>query len=149
MSPSEDGTRLVSHRWIDDPYEHGRLHVTDMATGTDTTVQVAATLPSDEFEEPVFSPDGQSILFKWFTANGDVRLAMVPAAGGAAVLFGPAVHYDVSPQVLFSPDGRTVEAYYPSLKELWLLDPTGGQNGGDRKLALPVSDVPTWQRIAP
>jgi hypothetical protein len=96
-----------------------------------------------------FSPDGRSILFNRYGVDGNIRLAVVPATGGTAIAIGPAVHYDVSPASYFAPDGRSVIAWYPSLKELWLLDPTGGANGGDRKLSLPVSDAPTWQRIAP
>lgn len=145
--PSPDGARLLYYKWVDVPLEHGRLHVIDTASGTDTSILVAGTTASDEFESPIFSPDGRSILFKWFTSDGNVRLATVPAGGGTAVLFGPAVHYDVSPDPLFSPDGRSVIAWYPALKELWLFDPSG--QVADRKLALAVTDVPTWQRVAP
>jgi hypothetical protein len=148
MSPSQDGTRLIYHKWVDDPFEHGRIHVIDVASGNDTTVQVAGTTSNDEYEEAFFSPDGRSILFKWFTADDtNVRLAVVPAGGGTAVAFGPAVHYDVSPSALYSPDGRSVIAWYPSLKQVWLLDPTG--KTPDRQLSASVADVPTWQRLAP
>jgi hypothetical protein len=149
MNPSDDGTRIVYHKWVDDPLEHGRLHVIDLASGKDTTVQVAGTLSSDIFEEATFAPDGKSILFKWFTADGNVRLAVVPAGGGTATLMGPPVPHDVSPDALFSPDGHSVIARYPSLDQVWLLDPTGGKAGGDRQLSLAASDVPTWQRVAP
>ena len=147
MSPSPDGRTLLYHRWRD-PGEKGRLHLVDIAAGTDTMVQVTGAQATDEFEEASFSPDGQSILFKWFSANGNVRLAQVAVGGGAAVQFGPAVHFDVSPNALFSPDGRSVIAWYRSLAELWLLDPSGN-SGADRTLALPVTDIPFWQRIAP
>jgi Tol biopolymer transport system component len=148
LVPSEDGTRIAYHKWVDAPLEHGRLHLVDVASGADTTINVAGSTGSDEFEEPIFSPDGKSILFKWFSADQNVRLAMIPVGGGAAVRFGPAVHYDVSPLELFSPDGNSVIAWYPSLKQLWLLDPTGNASA-DKQLALSVSDVPTWQRLAP
>ena len=125
MSPSPDGRTLVYHRWVDAPFEHGRLHLINVARSQDTVLQVAGTVDSDEFEEATFSPDGASILFKWFTADGNVRLAVVPAAGGTAVRIGPAVPYNVSPHPLFSPDGTSVIAWYPGLNETWLLDPTG------------------------
>ena len=147
MSPSPDGRSLLYFRWRD-PGEKGRLHLVDIATGSDTTVQVAGAQASDAFEGASFSPDGRSILFNWFSASGTVRLAEVPVGGGTAVQFGPAVHSDVSPNAFFSPDGRSVIAWYPSLKELWLLDPLGN-SGADRKLALPVTDIPAWQRVAP
>ena len=148
MSPSQDGTRVVYHKWVDDPIEHGRIHVIDVASGTDTTVLVTGTVPAEEFEDATFSPDGQSILFKRFTPDDKVRLAVVPAAGGAPISIGPAVHFDVSPNALYSPDGRSVIAWYPSLHQLWLLDPTGNA-AADRQLTAPVTDVPTWQRLAP
>ncbi|MBI3744941.1 MAG: hypothetical protein HY264_00140 [Chloroflexi bacterium] len=148
ISPSPDGSRLVYHKWVDLPLEHGRLHVVDIASGTDTTLPVAGATPADEFESATFSPDGRTILFKWFSADQNVRLAMMPAAGGTAVLLGPAVPYDVSPDALFSPDGRSVIAWYPSRGELWLLDPAG-HSGADRKLPLAVVNLPTWQRVAP
>lgn len=148
MSPSPDGLSLVYHRWID-PGETGRLHIVDIATGTDTPVQIAGTVDGEHHEAPLVSPDGKRLLFKRYAADsGDVRLAVVPIAGGVAVSIGPAVPFDVSPDAGFSPDGRMVIAYYPSLAQLWLLDPTGSQ-ARDRLLSLPVSETPTWQRIAP
>lgn len=147
MSPSPDGQTLLYFRWRN-PGEKGRLHLVDIATGTDTMVQVTGAKASDIFEDASFSPDGKSILFKWLSANGNVSLAQVPVGGGAAVQFGPAVHGDMSPNALFSPDGRSVMAWYPSLGELWLLDPTGNSDA-DRKIALPITDLPFWQRIAP
>jgi hypothetical protein len=148
LMPSQDGKRLVYHKWVDAPREHGRLHVIDIASGIDTMVQVAGTTPSDEFLDPTFSRDGKSILFKWFTADQAVRLAVVPSGGGTAVLLGPAVHADVPPDGGFSPDDKSVMAWYPSLQQLWLLDPTG-RVAGDRKLSLPVTGNPPWQRLAP
>lgn len=151
VSPSPDGRSVVYHRWRD-PGELGRLHVVDLASGADRPVAVAGTVAGENHEEAQFSPDGGSILFDRFGHDGDqnVRLAVVPATGGEAIPIGPAVRYDVSPVAGYSPDGKSIMAYYPSLKELWLLDPTGGRAGGDRKLSLTVTaDTPTWQRVAP
>jgi len=148
LNASQDGRSLVYYRWRD-PGEKGRLHVVDIASGKDTQVQVTGTVDGEAHEGALFSPDGMSLLFKRYAPDGSMRLAVVPVAGGAAVSIGPAVPNDQSPNAGYSPDGKTVIAWYPSTKELWLLDPTGGTAGGDRKLDLAVTDTPTWQRVAP
>jgi len=150
LDPSPDGRSLVYHRWRD-PGETGRLHIVDIETGKDTPVQVDGAVDGEHHEIPQYSPDGTQILFTRFEAgSGDAQVSVLPVGGGAATLLGPAVpSYQPAPTASYSPDGRNVIAYYPSLGELWLLDPTGGKAGGDRKLSLPVTEAPTWQRLAP
>jgi len=89
VMPSPDGKSAMYHKWVDAPLEHGRLHVVDLASGADSTIQVTGATGTDEFEEAMFSPDGQSIVFKWFTADQNVRLAMMPAAGGTVSSSAP------------------------------------------------------------
>jgi Tol biopolymer transport system component len=146
VRPSPDGRSLVYHRWHL-PDEPGRLHVLDIATGNDRSITIDDT--GDENHEGAhFSPDGSHILFTRFTTDA-TRLAIVPVAGGSAISLGPNALDVDAPIAEYSPDGKTVVAYYPSTKELWLLDATGGQAGGDRLLSLPVSEPPGWQRVAP
>jgi hypothetical protein len=146
MSPSPDGRSLVYHVWRD-PDEHGRLHVVDIATGTDRPLVIDGTTVDEWYENPQFSPDGTHIMC--LRGGGEVsRITVVPVSGGPAVSLGPVGGVgEAAPSGLYSPDGKTITAYYPALKELWLLDASG--NGNDRKLTLPVNDLPTWQRVAP
>ncbi len=145
-NPSPDGRSLVFHVWRDAPLEHGRLYVVDIASGKVRPVTVDGTTADEAFEGAGFSPDGTHILFARYRADGD-RLAVVPAGGGAAISIGPTFVDSQTPVNYYSPDGGSIVAYYPGSGETWLLDPTGG--GGDRKLSLPVSDAPAWQRVAP
>ncbi len=148
INPSPDGRSFVYHVWRDAPFEHGRLYIVDIASGQVRPVTVDGTATDEAFEGAQFSPDGSQILFARYMAAGD-RLAVVPAGGGPAVNIGPTFVDTQTPVNFYSPDGKSIVAYYPGNGETWLLDPTGGQNGGDRKLSLPVSDAPTWQRLAP
>ena len=147
IGPSPDGPSLVYHRWRT-PAELGRLHVVDVDTGVDREVQIVGTTPSVNYEGPAFSPDGRMLLFTRYDDIG-ARLAVVPVTGGTAISIGPTTADAQSAHAMFAPDGKAVLAYYPGTKELWLLDPTGGQDGGDRRLNVTVSDLPNWQRIAP
>ncbi len=146
--PSPDGRTLVFFVWREAPVEHGRLYVVDIASGQVRPVIVDGTTTDESHEGAQFSPDGTHILFARYLAEGD-RLAVVPVGGGAAIEIGPTFVESQTPANYYSPDGRSIVAYYPGSGETWLLDPTGGQNGGDRKLSLPVSDAPAWQRVAP
>lgn len=147
IGPAPDGRSLVYHRWRA-PSELGRLHVVDIASGVDREVPIAGTTDTENHEGPAFSPDGRTLLFTRYPDSG-ARLAVVPVAGGIAISIGPTTTADQSAHAIFAPDGRSVLAYYPGTQELWLLDPSGGQAGGDRRLNVNVSDLPTWQRVAP
>ncbi len=145
ISPSPDGKSFVYHHWSL-PSEPGRLYVRDIATGEDRPIVVADTLPDENLEGAQFSPDGQSILFTRYIA-GQQWLAVVPAAGGKARPSGEVVNGQDGPSAMFTPDGKSIVAYYPTDGHLWLLDPTGATPG--RQLSLPVSDLPLFQRVAP
>jgi len=146
VNPSPDGRSLVYHVWRDAPFEHGRLYVVDIASGQVRPVVVDGTAPEEAFEGAQYSPDGSHILFARYKADGD-RLAVVPVGGGAAISIGPTFVDSQTPVNYYSPDGRSIVAYYPGRGETWLLDPTG--HDPDRKLDLQISDAPAWQRVAP
>jgi Tol biopolymer transport system component len=143
-SPSPDGTKLVYHRWTD-PGPHGQLGIVDIKTGDDRPLVPTNAAPEEEHEGAQFSPDGASVMFSRFTADRST-LSVVPVNGGAAIDIGEDDFGNQMPIAAFSPDGLSVIAYYRHDGTLWLLDPTGARP--DQKLDLPVSDAPTWQRIA-
>ena len=148
LALSPDGDTLAYHLWHD-PDEHGRLYTLDIGTGVSKPVPVTASGPwEEEYEDVEFSPDGQSLLFSRFT-DCCRTLAVVPVTGGPAVDIGEKLGEDSGDvaSTFFAPDGKSLVAYYPSLKQLWLLDATGNTKG--RQLQLEVTDVPTWQRVAP
>jgi Tol biopolymer transport system component len=149
LSPSVDGHSVVYYLWRD-PDQTGRIHIVDLLSGLDREVPVTGIQTKDHYESTLFSPDGTQILATFFQADSQFsQLSVVPASGGVPHTMGPKVPYQTSPLAYFAPDGKTVLAYYPSLGEVWQLDPTGGQNGGDRKLPITPSDLPIWQRVAP
>jgi Tol biopolymer transport system component len=109
--PSPDGRSLVYHVWRDAPLEHGRLYVVDIASGQVRPVVVDGSSADESFEGAQFSPDGSHILFARYMAAGD-RLAVVPAGGGPAVNIGPTFVDNQTPPNYYSPDGRSIVAYY-------------------------------------
>jgi dipeptidyl aminopeptidase/acylaminoacyl peptidase len=143
IDPSPDGTSLLYVEWA--PGAEGRLHVVDLRDGTDRPV-------TDGFPEVYsinqasFSPDGTSILFDLYEADGD-HWAVVPTTGGPIVRIGPEWPGD-TPEAFWAPDGRAVLSIYPIVggrSESWLLDPTGG--GADRRLEVDLPVRPEWQRV--
>jgi len=140
--PSDDGRSVVYHRW--DETVHGQLRVLDIASGTDVAVDGSA-VGGIEDEGARFSPDGQTILFTRFSA-ADNTLAVTSRTGGAVREIGERTPGNTMALSFFSPDGRSVLAFYRETRHLWLLDPTGATP--DQQLDLPVTDTPTWQRTA-
>ena len=141
--PTPDGKSVLYHRW--DDQVQGQLRVLDIASGTDTALDAPASEAAED-EGAMISPDGESVLFTRFSA-ADNTLAVVPRTGGDVVEIGERTPGNQMALAEFSPDGRSVLAYYPATRHLWLLDPTGNTPG--QQLSLPVTDVPTWQRTAP
>ena len=146
ISPTPDGMKILWVEW--NAGAQGRLHVFDLATRTDRRVADDTFPGRYEMNRAWFSPDGRSILFDLFEADGD-HWAIVPAAGGPPVRIGPEWPQGGS-DAAWAPDGTSVIARFTTSEttgELWLLDPTGG--GGDRRLDVDVPYLPSWQRVAP
>jgi len=144
LAPSPDGSRLLWVEWVTG--REGRLHVFDLKARTDRTLPTGTFPEVYAINRAWFSPDGTSILFDLFEADGD-HWAVIPATGGEIRRLGPEWPGD-TPDAAWSPDGRSVLVRYPTTggdSELWLLDATG--SGRDRKLQVNVPDLPTWQRL--
>jgi dipeptidyl aminopeptidase/acylaminoacyl peptidase len=146
IDASPDGTKLLWVEWKSG--SEGRLHVFDRTTRIDRRLDDAGFPTPYAINRAWFSPDGTSILFDLFEADGD-HWAVVPAAGGTPVRIGKKMP-DHGSDAEWAPDGRSVLARYATSDtsgELWLLDPTG--TGADRRLDIEVPYLPSWQRIAP
>jgi dipeptidyl aminopeptidase/acylaminoacyl peptidase len=145
VDPSADGTKLVYVEWASGA--PGRLHVVDLGSGGDRLLPVEGFPAEYNINRAWFSPDGTSILFDLFEAEGD-HWAVVPADGGPFVRIGPEWPGD-TPEASWAPDGRSVLARYPTsspASELWFLDATG--NGVDQRLEVDIPSMPAWQRVA-
>ena len=145
LHPSPDGTTLLYVLWANGV--EGRLHEVDVLTGADRELPLEGIDELFAINRAWYSPDGSSILFDLFEADGD-HWAIVPSEGGAVREIGQEWPGD-APDALWSPDGRSVLARYPTAtgSELWLLDATG--SGADRRLDVVVPYLPEWQRVAP
>jgi hypothetical protein len=144
IDTSPDGTRLLYVEW--DTGAEGRLHLVDVATGTDSGLPSESFPATYSINNAWFSPDGKSVLFDFFEVDGD-HWAIVPTAGGAPVRIGQ--EWPAGTRAAWSPDGRSVLADYETSgggRELWVLDATAG--GADRRLDVDVPYLPIWQRVA-
>jgi len=149
INPSPDGRELLYVRWATG--EPGRLHILDLETEQERTVQIVNQDPVEAINSAWFSPDGSQILFDRYEADGE-HWAVVPSAGGDAVNLGRDWKRPEGtiPEAQFTPDGRSVLSFFPSADgpgELWLLDATG--QGEDRQLPSPADYAPVFQRTAP
>jgi Tol biopolymer transport system component len=133
--------------WTEVGFEMGRIHVLDLATGTDTLL--ASTEESaSHFLDPHFSPDGKwlSLDFARAGATG-AHLVLIAADGtGEPIHLGPSVTEEGAQiERTFSPDGKQLLANYPDGSS-WLFDVPAGTGG-------PVewNDMlnASWQRVAP
>jgi WD40 repeat protein len=150
LSPSPEGTKLLWVQWNNEvvPQAPGRLHIFDLVNHVDHTVPDEVFPSVYAMNRAWFSPDGSSILFDFFEADGD-HWGIVPASGGTPIRIGqkwPPKGSDGS----WAPDGRFVLARFAmsdTSSELWLIDPSGSV--ADRRLAGDLPYLPPWQRIAP
>jgi hypothetical protein len=72
---------------------------------------------------------------------------VVPSSGGRVVEIGPGVPTTLTDNAQFSPDGKSVLAYYGIDKTTWLLDPT--ETIPDRVLSATIAERAAWERLAP
>jgi Tol biopolymer transport system component len=124
----------------------GRIHVLDMAAGTDTLLASTDDLGSN-FLDPVFSPDGS-----WLAAihaggpEGGVRLALIAADGSGDPLdLEPSFSGATDIQAGFSPDGKQLLVTYGD-GSTWLYSVPDGQGA---EVDWPGVANATWQRLAP
>jgi Tol biopolymer transport system component len=145
LDASPDGTQLVYVEWVA-PNATGRLHVIDVADGTDRPIPSDGFPPEYAINRAFFSPDGASILFDLFEADA-AHWAVVPSSGGAPVKIGLERQGDLG-DAAWAPDGQSILARYATsdtTSELWLLDRSG--RGEDRRLDVEAPYLPEWQRV--
>jgi Tol biopolymer transport system component len=144
--PSPDGRSLLYVRWTES--EQGRLYIVDVATGDQRQVPVESA-GAYAVNQAFFSPDGGRILFDHFEEAGN-HWAVIPVAGGTPTHLGPTYKDGEEAEAAWSPDGRSVMIFHPTVSgpnRLWLVDAAAAGEG--QSLSLPVKNVPTWQRLAP
>ncbi|HEX7347625.1 MAG TPA: WD40 repeat domain-containing protein [Candidatus Limnocylindrales bacterium] len=145
ISASPDGSKLLWVEWTTGA--EGRLHIFDLSDRVDRVVPDDAFPGVYSMNRAWFSPDGNTILFDFFEADGD-HWGLVPSTGGTPIRIGqkfPEKGSDAD----WSPDGRSVLARFgtsDTTGELWVLDSTGG--GADRRLEGNFPYLPPWQRVA-
>src|SRR4029079_11340215 len=156
MSPqvSPDGSKLV---YVHGEGDMGPLHLLDIDTGRDRVL--ARGSDGEQWSQPKFSPDGTQILAEWRLAE-QYHLALLPVDGA-----GPVIELDPAHdagtgggQAEFSPDGKSVLAFYDTDGTSWLFDiagRSGRQLDGsfavdpDRTFAGFPGAGRAWQRLAP
>jgi dipeptidyl aminopeptidase/acylaminoacyl peptidase len=146
IDATADGTKLLWVEWH--ATAEGRLHLFDLGTRIDSRLADAGFPAVYSINSAWFSPDGTSVLFDLFEADGD-HWAVVPVAGGAPIRIGQEWPQNGT-TAGWAPDGTSVLARYPTsptASELWFLDATG--RGADRRLDVEVPYLPSWQRVAP
>lgn len=160
---SGDGSKVAYTTFErDDTFQPGptwdgmllRLHVLDLATGTDRVIPIAAdpidqTLPTDEWSG-TFSSDGRLIAFLRDASDDRLEIVVAPADGSAVgKRVGPATAKDAAgngPSFDFSPDATAIIATYPRDRLTRILPIDGSASS---TVPLDGTDVPTWQRQAP
>jgi Tol biopolymer transport system component len=147
---SPDGSRLAYHAWVDLGHVGSgfRIHVIDAAGFADRSLAAFAAM-SDE-TDPLWSPDGQSlVIMRWGAPEGSGRVAIVPADGhdtgralGPDLTNGP----DGAWQVSWAPDGSQLLAFSNKTLELRSIDPA---TGNTTTPTWSTTNLPDWQRAAP
>jgi WD40 repeat protein len=149
---SPDGTRVAYHS--NDVNRNGgvtgrwQTHVFDIASGVDLVLSPKGS-PIQHDTEPSWSPDGTKLVTQRFIFGEAAWMAVLPSDGS-----GPGVDLDrrseeYSPSGWsgqFSPDGSLVIAYYDFTDEAVTFDPSTGRSTA---IDWPISEPPTYQRIAP
>jgi Tol biopolymer transport system component len=142
-SLSADGTRIVYTSWQDGIRKQGRLHVLDLATGSDSEV------PSDTNirASTIFSPDGKYVATQRFTPGAndyDIEILAIDAQSLPIVL--GTKHSGANgarASFAYSPDGAKVIVRYGDDSMAWLFAATGGTG---QPLPGITTEFFSWQR---
>ncbi len=145
---SPDGTR-IGYRGDDGPDGYFRSHILDLRTGQDRVLPQ----PPDATAQtaPLFSPDGQTVLYVRFYRDTTEQLVVAPADGTDVGLpIGPRVPFQQDGEninnVLFTPDGKAVLANYDAEQAARLVPIDGSPS---TVLIRGELALPTYQRLAP
>jgi TolB protein len=116
---SPDGTRLVYNTYG----ANARIVMTDLTTGRDRVIQ--AKVRNSSPTTPIFSRDGNSILFARSDDDSKSRLYRVYLGGGDPVLIDEGKGISSSPT--FSPDGRRIAFMTDRVghNEVYIIDADG------------------------
>jgi dipeptidyl aminopeptidase/acylaminoacyl peptidase len=140
-----------------------QVHFLDLDAGLDRTFGGALPVLRNEHGTerahegyPVFSADGERILFGRYWDGDDVNInhqlfvASTDGDGADAVSVGP-LHRSKGGHnpfdYIFSPDGSQVVIWFNDVSETWLVDADGGP--GELVSWGRLGDPPDWQRLAP
>jgi len=131
---SPDATKFAYDSWGPGDGQQGRIHVVDLATGTDVAITPEGLEPPDDLHQ-----------------FGGAAVALIPAGGGAPRYIGPKLPLSAQTGAddvvtRFSPDGTSLLATYRYLGETWLL-PLDGSPG--RTVPWEIGNAVDWQRLAP
>jgi Tol biopolymer transport system component len=149
---SPDGSKFLYYIWGPELRLQGRIHVFDIATGTDIAVTSEdATEPQHSVEGPQWSADGEHFAAAWFFRGYD-QIGITSAATGKTVFAGPRLPENglagnPGSKLLFSPDGKSLLVWYGNDKTAWLVPMSGGE-GRKVDWVITTDDV-DWQRLAP
>ena len=143
-SVSPDGTKVAYQVWDG---VAGSIHVADVSTGRDLTPQFNPPPGGGIIDDnPVWSPDGTSLVFVRYHGGNGFHLAVMAARGGSVLEIGPLVPTNSGRAFAqFSPDGTSILAYFAADRSTWLLDPSGV--AADRRLPTSIVEPSTWQRL--
>jgi len=120
-SPAWDptGTKLVYATYG----TNSRILLTDLATGQARTLQ--PKIWNTQLTTPIFTPDGNSVLYTRSDEDSRSRLYRIPLNGGAPVLVEEGRGISASPSI--SPDGRRIAFMTDRLghNEVYIIDADG------------------------
>ncbi len=147
-SVSPDGTR-IGYRGDDGPGGLFRSHILDLRTGQDRVLPLPPEATAQT--EPLFSPDGQTVVYGRFYSDDTIQLAVAPADGAnVGLAIGPRVPFwedgENINNVLFTPDGTAVLANYDAEQAARLVPIDGSPS---TVLIRGELALPSYQRLAP
>ena len=143
-SLSPDGTKVAYQVWDG---VAGSVHIADVSTGRDVTPAFGPPPGGPIVDDnPTWSPDGSRLVFLRYHGGDGFHVAVMAASGGSVLEIGPLVpSTSTRAFVQFSPDGKSILAYFAADRSTWLLDPAGVV--ADRQLPTSITEPSSWQRL--